>query len=229
MKKLSKSFRSGIVETRALSNFDLELEAGEFLTVTGPSGSGKSTFLNITGLIDSYDDGEYFLDGENVSKLSDERLARLRSEKIGFIFQRFHLIPELTVYQNIEVPLLYRGWGKSQCKQAIEEVLASLALESRRQHKPEQLSGGQQQRVAIARALVGKPKLLLADEPTGDLDSVSAKKIVNVLRQINEHGTTVILVTHDLALARKSRRRLQIVDGRLIDFKQIVHSEWRET
>src|SRR6476659_3641258 len=171
MENVSKIYRTGLVETRALRDFSLEVEEGEFVTITGPSGSGKTTFLNVSGLLDGFEQGKYWLDGLDVSRLSDREMSRIRNEKIGFIFQSFNLIPDLDVFDNVDVPLRYRGMGAGERARRIERVLAHLGLTARMRHLPGQLSGGQQQRVAIARALVGSPELLLADEPTGNLDS----------------------------------------------------------
>jgi putative ABC transport system ATP-binding protein len=184
----------------------------------GPSGSGKTTFLSVAGLLDEFQDGSYRLDGEDVRHLPDHHLSRLRNQKIGFIFQSFNLIPDLDVFDNIDVPLRYRGLGSAERDRRIEETLARLGLVARMRHLPAQLSGGQQQRVAIARALVGKPQLLLADEPTGNLDSTSSRQIMDLLAQINaDEGMTIIMVTHDHEFAARAHRKLHILDGKLID------------
>jgi putative ABC transport system ATP-binding protein len=215
---LRKVYRAGLVETEALAGATVTVRRGEFLAIMGPSGSGKTTFLSVAGLLDDFDEGEYRLDGENVRKLSDQRLSRLRNEKIGFIFQSFNLIPDLDVFDNVDVPLRYRGLPGPERDRRIEETLAKLGLVARMRHLPGQLSGGQQQRVAIARALAGKPQLLLADEPTGNLDSQSARQIMDLLARINaEEGMTIVMVTHDHEFAARAHRKLHILDGRLID------------
>lgn len=215
MQNISKVYRTELVQTRALDDLTLKVEEGEFVTITGPSGCGKTTFLNIAGLLETYSSGCYLLDGRDVSNLSDFQRARLRNEKIGFIFQSFNLMPDLNLFDNIDVPLRYRGVKKAERKQRIESALESVGLASRARHVPSQLSGGQQQRVAIARALVGEPLFLLADEPTGNLDSQTALGVMELLQEINEKGTTIIMVTHDQALARESKRNIHILDGRI--------------
>ncbi|KZN36708.1 ABC transporter ATP-binding protein [Pseudoalteromonas luteoviolacea] len=217
MNNISKIYRTDLVETHALSGVNLTIEEGEFIAVTGPSGSGKTTFLNITGLLETFEEGQYILDGEDVSQLQDKHLSRLRNEKIGFIFQGFNLISDLNLYDNIEVPLIFRGLSKQTRKQRIEESLELVGLGSRAQHYPAQLSGGQQQRVAIARALAGKPRFLLADEPTGNLDTMMARQVMELLQEINRQGTTLIMVTHDNELAQRAHRNIQILDGQLSD------------
>jgi len=219
MEKVNKVYRTDMVETHALNNFDLQVRDGEFVSVMGPSGCGKTTFLNIGGLLDTFDSGTYHLNGADVSRLSDGEMSRIRNEKIGFIFQTFNLIPDLNVVDNVDVPLRYRKIGRQERKRAIEEALMTVGLTSRASHYPSQLSGGQQQRVAIARALVGKPKLILADEPTGNLDSLMAREILDLLETINREGTTIIMVTHDPELAVRARRQIHLLDGRLIDLQ----------
>ena len=215
MKDVCKIYRTELVETRALSDFTLEVQEGEFVTITGPSGCGKTTFLNIAGLLETYSSGTYWLDGEDVSNLGDRQRARLRNRKIGFIFQSFNLMPDLNLFDNVDVPLRYRGMAASERRERVEQMLDSVGLLSRKKHLPSQLSGGQQQRVAIARALVGEPRFLLADEPTGNLDSRTAAGVMELLEQVNENGTTIIMVTHDDSLARRARRNVQILDGRI--------------
>ncbi|KID58484.1 ABC transporter ATP-binding protein [Pseudoalteromonas luteoviolacea] len=217
MNNISKIYRTDLVETHALSGVNLTVDEGEFIAVTGPSGSGKTTFLNITGLLETFEEGEYILDGEDVSQLSDKHLSRLRNEKIGFIFQGFNLIADLNLYDNIEVPLIFRGINQKERKQRIEESLELVGLGSRANHYPAQLSGGQQQRVAIARALAGKPRFLLADEPTGNLDTMMARQVMELLQDINRQGTTLIMVTHDNELAQRAHRNIQILDGQVSD------------
>lgn len=218
MNKVSKYYRTGKVQTHALREFSLQVDEGEFIAVTGPSGSGKTTFLNIAGMLESYSDGEYLLDGINVGKLSDSARADLRNQKIGFIFQGFNLIPDLNIFENIELPLRYRGVSSSIRKQKVMDSLEKVGLASRIKHLPQQLSGGQQQRVAIARALVGEPRFLLADEPTGNLDSLMARQVMELLEEINRKGSTIVMVTHDPELAQRAPRNIQIVDGQIADF-----------
>jgi putative ABC transport system ATP-binding protein len=215
MSKVDKSYRTDDVETRALRDFSLDVGRGEFLSVMGPSGSGKTTFLNVAGLLETVDSGSYELDGRNVSDLSDDARSRVRNEKIGFIFQNFNLLPDLRVYDNVELPLRYRRMPRDERHARVTKALELVGLTQRQRHLPSQLSGGQQQRVAIARALVGEPAFLLADEPTGNLDSVMAGQIMDLLVQINEMGTTIIMVTHDKESANRARRVVHIVDGRI--------------
>src|SRR4051812_48769892 len=197
MTNVSKVFRTDLIETHALRNFSLEVKAGEFLAVTGPSGSGKTTFLNIAGLLEPYEAGTYKLDGVDVTQLSDDARSHLRNQKIGFIFQSFNLMPDLNVYDNVDVPLRYRRMKSAERNRRITNALEIVGLAARMKHVPAQLSGGQQQRVAIARAIAGDPKLVLADEPTGNLDSLMARQVLDLLEKINEMGTTIIMVTHD--------------------------------
>jgi len=219
MQHITKVYRTDLVETHALRDFGLKVADGEFVAVTGPSGSGKTTFLNIAGLLESFDGGRYSLDGADVSRLGDDARSRIRNEKIGFIFQGFNLIPDLDVYDNVDVPLRYRGFSARERKTRIERALELVGLVSRVKHLPAQLSGGQQQRVAIARALAGEPRFLLADEPTGNLDSLMARQIMDLLEEINRQGTTIILVTHDPELARRARRNVHVMDGQVTDLK----------
>ena len=213
MRQVSKVYRTSMVETHALRSLDLHVREGEFVAVTGPSGSGKTTFLNIAGLLETFSEGDYLLDGENVRGMSDDARSRLRNQKIGFIFQGFNLIPDLNLFDNVDVPLRYRGLGAADRKARIEKALAQVGLSSRMRHYPAELSGGQQQRVAIARALAGEPRLLLADEPTGNLDSQMARGVMELLEQINAAGTTIVMVTHDPELAARAQRNVHIVDG----------------
>jgi len=217
MKNLSKVYRTDTVETHALRDFSLTVGDGEFVAVTGPSGSGKSTFLNIAGLLEERTSGSYELDGRDTSKLDDRERSKLRNEKIGFIFQSFNLIPELDVFDNVDVPLRYRGFDGKERARRIERVLEVVGLGSRRKHLPSQLSGGQQQRVAIARALAGEPRFLLADEPTGNLDSQMAESVMDLLAEIHAKGTTIIMVTHEPSLASRAERNILVRDGRLVD------------
>ena len=215
MAQVSKVYRTDSVETHALNSIDLEVSVGEFAAIMGPSGCGKTTFLNVAGLLDNFSSGTYLLDGLDVSRLKDSEMSRIRNQKIGFIFQSFNLIPDLNVFDNIDVPLRYRRLPGRQRRAVIEEALEKVGLLARTKHFPAQLSGGQQQRVAIARALVGRPKLILADEPTGNLDSAMAAEIMELMEQINREGTTIVMVTHDPGLAARARRRIHLLDGRL--------------
>lgn len=215
MNQINKVFRTEVVETHALRNFSLHVQEGEFVTITGPSGCGKTTFLNLAGLLETFTSGQYVLDGEDVSRLGDYQRAKVRNEKIGFIFQSFNLMPDLNLFDNVDVPLRYRGMRAAERKLRIEKALDSVGLLSRKNHLPSQLSGGQQQRVAIARALVGEPRFLLADEPTGNLDSNTASGVMELLHEINAAGTTIIMVTHDPSLATQSHRNVHILDGQV--------------
>jgi putative ABC transport system ATP-binding protein len=217
MNNVGKVYRTELIETHALRDLNLHVEEGEFIAVTGPSGSGKTTFLNIAGLLESPSSGVYELDGANVGDLNDRQRSRIRNEKVGFIFQSFNLIPDLDLADNIEVPLRYRGWSGAERRRAVSEMLDLVGLGARRSYLPSQLSGGQQQRVAIARALAGKPRFLLADEPTGNLDSEMADQVMKLLESINAEGTTIVMVTHDPDLARRAQRNIHILDGRASD------------
>jgi putative ABC transport system ATP-binding protein len=220
MRNVSKVYRTDYIETHALSDFSLEVADGEFVSVMGPSGSGKTTFLNIAGLLDAFDSGTYVLDGEDVSRLGDGAMSRIRNGKIGFIFQTFNLIPDLDAFDNVDVPLRYQGLGARERRIRIESALAMVGLFNRKSHLPSQLSGGQQQRVAIARALAGQPRIILADEPTGNLDTATAREIIGLLEKVNESGTTIVMVTHDAGCAASASRQIHILDGRLIDLKR---------
>jgi putative ABC transport system ATP-binding protein len=221
MKHISRVYRTETVETHALRDFNLTVEEGEFVAVTGPSGSGKTTFLNIAGLLEEFTDGTYLLDGEDVSGLDDDARSRIRNARIGVIFQSFNLIPDLDVFDNVDVPLRYRGFNALDRKRRIEASLERVGLTSRIRHLPSQLSGGQQQRVAIARALAGEPRFLLADEPTGNLDSEMAESVLDLLKQINSAGTTIVMVTHDVELAARAPREVHVLDGRINDLPGI--------
>ena len=217
MTNLSKVYRTHMIETHALRGFDIHVKPGEFVAVTGPSGSGKTTFLNIAGLLETFSGGDYVLDGVNVKGMDDNARSKLRNEKLGFIFQGFNLIPDLNLFDNVDVPLRYRGFDAAERKRRIEDALGRVGLSSRMKHYPAELSGGQQQRVAIARALAGTPKLLLADEPTGNLDSQMARGVMELLEAINEQGTTILMVTHDPELAARAQRNVHIIDGQVSD------------
>jgi len=217
MRGISKVYRTDMLETHALRNVSLTVGVGEFVAVMGPSGSGKSTFLNITGLLDTFDTGTYELDGTDVRGLSDRERARLRNERIGFVFQNFNLIADLNIRDNVEVPLRYRRMPAAQRRENIDAALDLVGLGARGRHLPGQLSGGQQQRAAIARALAAEPSFLLADEPTGNLDSTAVRQIMDLFEKVNAMGTTIVMVTHDPNLARRAHRQVHIVDGQLAD------------
>jgi len=213
MKDVTKVYRTAMVETHALRELSIEVREGEFVAVTGPSGSGKTTFLNIAGLLEEHTGGQYTLDGVDVKGLGDRDRSKLRNEKIGFVFQSFNLIPDLNLFDNVDVPLRYRGFARGDRKARIEKALERVGLASRMRHYPAELSGGQQQRVAIARAIAGDPKLLLADEPTGNLDSAMAREVMQLLEELNAQGTVVVIVTHDPEIAARTQRNIHIVDG----------------
>jgi putative ABC transport system ATP-binding protein len=217
MKNLTRVYRTDLVETHALSNLSLQVAAGEFAALMGPSGSGKTTFLNVAGLLDTFTSGQYFLDGEDVSRLSDNQMSRIRNHKIGFVFQSFNLIPDLDIFDNVDVPLRYRHLPAAERKQRIERALEQVGLSSRTKHLPSQLSGGQQQRVAVARVLAGDPKLILADEPTGNLDSLMSREVMDLLEKINEAGTTIVMVTHSPECAARAGRQIHLLDGKVMD------------
>ena len=223
MKQLAKVYRTHMIETHALRDFSLHVREGEFVAVTGPSGSGKTTFLNIAGLLEEFTGGDYLLDGVSVRGLDDNARSKLRNEKIGFIFQGFNLIPDLNLFDNVDVPLRYRGFNAAERKRRIDESLSRVGLASRMKHYPTELSGGQQQRVAIARALAGQPRLLLADEPTGNLDSLMARGVMELLEEINGQGTTIVMVTHDPELAARAQRNVHVIDGCVTDLDAAPH------
>jgi len=218
MIQLSKIYRTEVVETYALRDFSIDVQEGEFVAVTGPSGSGKTTFLTIAGLLEEFSSGEYRLDGVDVRGLSDYRRSHLRNQKIGFIFQAFNLIGDLNVQENIEVPLRYRGLSGAERRRAVREALERVGLSARARHYPSELSGGQQQRVAIARALAGRPRVLLADEPTGNLDTQMARGVMELIEELHRDGATIVMVTHDPELAARAQREVHVVDGQVVDF-----------
>jgi putative ABC transport system ATP-binding protein len=220
MQDVSKVYRTEMVETHALRNLSLEVRGGEFVAITGPSGSGKTTFLNIAGLLEELTGGSYLLDGVDVKKLDDKARSRLRNEKIGFVFQSFNLIPDLNLFDNVDVPLRYRKLTRADRRKRIEGALERVGLASRMRHFPAELSGGQQQRVAIARAIAGDPTLLLADEPTGNLDSQMAREVMQLLEDLNAQGTIVVIVTHDPEIAARAQRNVHIVDGVATDLER---------
>lgn len=216
LENVSKVYRTDRVETLALDNVNLSVETGELVAVMGPSGCGKSTLLNVMGLLDEPSDGSIELDGAPVRRYRDRHLSRLRNEKVGFIFQQFHLIPDLSVLDNVEIPLLYRRLSHRERRRAALAALDRVGLASRVHHFPTQLSGGQQQRTAIARAIVGRPRILLADEPTGNLDSHMGDEVMDLLEELNGDGVTVVMVTHDPRLAERTARTVRLFDGRQV-------------
>jgi len=220
MNDIKKVYRTDLVETHALEGLSLTVGDGEFVAVMGPSGSGKTTFLNIAGLLDVFDGGSYRLDGGDVSRLSDRDMSHIRNRNIGFIFQSFNLIPDLDVFDNVDVPLRYRGLPAAERKRRIDKALELVGLSSRAHHLPSQLSGGQQQRVAIARVLAAEPKLILADEPTGNLDSLMAREIMDLLDDINRRGTTIVMVTHSPECAARASREVHLLDGKVVDVER---------
>jgi len=215
-KELTKLYTTDEVETTALNSIDLEIQEGEFVAVMGPSGCGKSTLLNIVGLLDNPTDGEYWFGEHEVSKFSERQRAQLRKGSIGFVFQSFNLIDELTVFENVELPLLYLKVPSKERKEKVEAVLERMNIMHRRNHFPQQLSGGQQQRVAVARAIVARPKLILADEPTGNLDSTNGEEVMKLLAQLNEEGTTIVMVTHSPYDANYAHRIINLFDGKVV-------------
>lgn len=212
---LERHFRLGQTTVRALAGVNLRIDEGEYLAIIGPSGSGKTTLMNLLGCLDTPTTGRYFLDGQEVSTLPDDQLSHVRNQKIGFVFQTFNLLPRATALENVALPLVYAGVARKERWAKAERALQRVDLASRLDHRPDQLSGGQRQRVAIARALVNDPKLLLADEPTGNLDTRTGAEIVKLFESLNQDGVTVVLVTHDPELARRTRRQVRIVDGQI--------------
>jgi putative ABC transport system ATP-binding protein len=222
---MNKIYTTEEVETTALNNVNINIEKGEFVSIMGPSGCGKSTLLNILGLLDNPSNGEYHFVGHEVSKYSERQRAQLRKENIGFVFQSFNLIDELTVYENVELPLLYLGYSSDERKKRVQEVLDRMEIRHRETHFPQQLSGGQQQRVAVARAIVGNPKIILADEPTGNLDSSHGDEVMNMLTALNEQGTTIVMVTHSPTYAEYGNRVIHLFDGHVVteNYKESFH------
>jgi len=215
-KNLIKVFRTDEVETTALNNVNLDINKGEFVAIMGPSGCGKSTLLNIIGLLDNPSNGELHFNGFQVEDYTERQRTNLRKENIGFVFQSFNLIDELTVFENVELPLLYMKVSSSERKRRVNEALERMSIAHRAKHFPQKLSGGQQQRVAIARAVISNPKLILADEPTGNLDSANGEEVMNLLTQLNEEGTTIVMVTHSPSDADRSHRIIQLFDGHVV-------------
>jgi putative ABC transport system ATP-binding protein len=215
--RLNKIFRSEEIETTALNEIDLEIKEGEFVSIMGPSGCGKSTLMNVLGLLDNASSGKYHFLGEEVSKYNEKQRADFRKANIGFVFQSFNLIDELTVYENVELPLLYLGVPASERKARVQEMLDKMGVGHRSKHYPQQLSGGQQQRVAVSRALVTNPKIVLADEPTGNLDSQHGDEVMNLMKDLNAQGTTIVMVTHSPAYAAYGNRTVNLFDGKIAD------------
>jgi len=213
---ISKRYRTSELETTALDDVSLEIREGEFVAVMGPSGCGKSTLLNIVGLIDSPSEGEYLLNGEDVTRYDENRLTEVRKRKVGFIFQSFNLIDDLTVQENVELPLVYQSMDRAARRTRVREVLELVGLQARARHTPTQLSGGQQQRVAVARALVCDPKLIVADEPTGNLDTKNGEDVMDMLATLNEQGATILMVTHSPSHAGRAHRLVNLLDGRIV-------------
>jgi len=217
---VTKVFYTDEVETHALSGVHMEIQRGEYVSISGPSGCGKSTLLSILGLLDTATEGQYWLDGKPVQSLGFTERARIRNREIGFIFQSFNLIGDLSVYENVELPLTYRGMAASERKRRVGEALERVSMAHRSKHLPSQLSGGQQQRVAVARALAGDPLILLADEPTGNLDSTNGEAVMDLLRDLHQQGSTICMVTHDPRFSRYAQRTVHLFDGRVVDEKR---------
>lgn len=215
IENVSKSFTLGNEKIYALDKINFEVKKGEFISIIGPSGSGKSTLMNIIGLLDVPDSGKYYLDNNDISKLSDNELATFRSKSIGFVFQNFNLLPKLTALDNVMVPLLYQGYKNEEASEKAKEALNKLGLSHRYKHLPSQLSGSQMQRVAIARAIVSNPKIILADEPTGAVDSKTGEDIIKIFEDLNKNGETIILITHDMKVASHAKRIMRISDGKI--------------
>lgn len=219
IKNIRKSYPIGDSLLEVLKGISLTVKNGEFLAVLGPSGSGKSTLMNVIGCMDGLDSGDYFLDGEAIHKMNDSKMTKIRNSKIGFIFQKYHLINKYSVLRNVEIPLLLRGYSQKEASEAAAQKLEQLGMGGRLMHKPNELSGGQQQRAAIARALVGKPSLLLADEPTGALDSATGKEVLELFTELHKAGNTIVMITHDLNVAKYAERIVNIIDGEIFDNK----------
>ena len=216
LEHIDRQFKVGDEIVSALDDVNLNITEGEYVSIMGPSGSGKSTLLNLLGLLDKPNKGHYILEGQDVTALSEVQQAHIRGHKIGFVFQFFHLLPRLTAAENVALPLTLSGVPQQEREQRVNKILADLGLENRVKHRPDQLSGGQRQRVAIARAAITRPSLLLADEPTGNLDHASGLDVINTLEQLNEQGITLIIVTHDAELGKRSRRKIRMEDGRIV-------------
>jgi putative ABC transport system ATP-binding protein len=222
LQNIEKIFRTDEIETMALSKVSFDINAGEFVAIMGPSGCGKSTLLNILGMLDSPDAGDYFFNGENIARYSEAKLSQIRKHNIGFIFQSFNLIDELNVFENIELALLYHDISAAERKQRVQAVIEKMEIQHRAKHMPSQLSGGQQQRVAVARAVVANPKLILADEPTGNLDSARGQEVMLLLKKLNQEGATIIMVTHSAEHADYAQRRINLFDGKVVAQSQLA-------
>ncbi len=220
LENLCRHFEVGNQIVRALDEIDLEINQNEYVSIMGVSGSGKSTLLNILGLLDTPTSGNYVLSGVSTSKMNDDEMAHIRSTKIGFIFQSFHLIPRLTAAENVEMPMVLSGLNLKERKEKVDNALARVSLTDRSDHRPEQLSGGQRQRVAIARSIVMEPDVLLADEPTGNLDSISSKEIIKLIEELNKGGLTLLVVTHDIEMGSRSNRLIELLDGKIVKDKK---------
>ncbi|WP_313342101.1 ABC transporter ATP-binding protein [Sedimentibacter sp.] len=217
LKNITKTYDMGSVQVQVLGGITMHVDEGEFIAIIGPSGSGKSTLMNIVGCLDTPTTGEYYLDGKEISTYNEKQLSKIRNQKIGFIFQKFNLLPKLTALENVELPLIYRGMNQKERRQKSIDALTKVGLNDRMNHKPTELSGGQQQRVAIARALAGDPPVLLADEPTGNLDSKSGSDVMNLIKQLSKEGKTIVLITHDSEIAMEAKRTITIKDGLLVN------------
>lgn len=222
IRNLQKYYQLGGETVKALDDVSFSINKGDFIAIIGPSGSGKSTLMNMIGCLDVPDSGQYYLDGKDVFSLKKNQLAEVRNQKIGFIFQSFNLLSKQTAYENVELPLIYRGLNAGERKEIVMSALKKVGLDDRARHRPTELSGGQQQRVAIARALAGNPPILLADEPTGALDSKTGAEVMNLMKDLNKQGHTIILITHDLDIARQAKRIIRIHDGRILEEKEAV-------
>lgn len=221
LKNITKTYDMGSVQVQVLRGISLHVDEGEFLSIIGPSGSGKSTLMNMIGCLDVPTTGEYYLDGKEISTYNEKQLSKIRNQKIGFIFQKFNLLPKLTALENVELPLIYRNMNNKERRKRSIEALEKVGLTDRMNHKPTELSGGQQQRVAIARALAGDPPVLLADEPTGNLDSKSGNDVMNIIRQLSSEGKTIVLITHDSEIAKIAQKTITIKDGLLLNSNTI--------
>lgn len=217
MTELVKIYENGSLKVKALHGVDLEIKEGEFVAIMGPSGSGKSTLMNIIGCLDQSSEGSYHLDGVNIHELNDNELADIRNQKIGFVFQSFNLLPKLTAFENVELPMVYANKSHKERRSSSDMALGKVGLSDRSHHKPNELSGGQKQRVAIARALVNKPSILLADEPTGNLDTRSGEEIMGIFKTLNEEGATIVMVTHELEIAEHAKRIIIVRDGYIVE------------
>lgn len=229
LEDIYKTYVLGGEEVHALDGVSLTIEDHEFVAIIGASGSGKSTLMNIVGCLDNADGGQYYIDGQNIMDMTEREIGIMRNRKIGFIFQQFNLIPKLNAYENVELPLIYQGVAAKERRERVQEALGKVGLAERMHHRPNQLSGGQQQRVAVARALVTRPTLILADEPTGNLDSKSSGDIMNLIRELHEQGNTIILITHDNQIAANAPRQVQLMDGKIIRDTKCAWSADRRT